>query len=615
MGHAHACSGLRPRPHPKGAAMPAANPLLTLENLNVHFGNAKAPAVKDVSLTLHDGEVLALVGESGSGKSVTVKSIMRLIDHQGGHIRAGRILLHQQNGAAPLDLVKLSQPRMRALRGAHIAMIFQDPMTSLNPVMTIGAQLLEVIQQHQPHNTDKAKATAIAMLEKVRLTDPAGRMRQYPHELSGGMRQRVMIAMALVCRPRILIADEPTTALDVTVQAEILGLIRSLQQETGMSVLFITHDMGVVAEIADRVAVMLNGRIVEQGNVLDVFDTPQHDYTRKLLESAPKFRDEHARIKAAVPDAQRTAPILAVRHLSTQFPVHSAFLRRHVANLHAVEDISFDLHPRETVAIIGESGCGKSTLAKSLLRLVPSNEGRAFLNGQDLFTLTGEELRHARRNIQMIFQDPYAALDPRMSVRQILTEPLRIRGLGQTAQGSDAALQELVAKVGLPKGTLDRYPHQFSGGQRQRICIARALVLSPKVLIADEPVSALDVAIQGQILDLLEGLKHSEDMALLFISHDMAVVERVADRILVMYRGSVVEQGPARNVLSNPAHPYTQRLLEAVPVAHPRQRFARNAASAVTAAPVYPLGMERPLARWKDLGEGHRLRLDAGLVS
>jgi ABC-type glutathione transport system ATPase component len=424
----------------KGAIMPAATPLLTLENLHVHFGNAKAPAVKDVSLTLHEGEVLALVGESGSGKSVTVKSITRLIDHQGGHISAGRILMHQSLGAVPLDLVQMSQARMRTLRGAQIAMIFQDPMTSLNPVMTIGAQLREAINQHQPDKGDTAHAIAVAMLEKVRLTDPVGRMRQYPHELSGGMRQRVMIAMALVCRPRILIADEPTTALDVTVQAEILGLIRSLQPETGMSVLFITHDMGVVAEIADRVAVMLNGQIVEHGTVQDIFDAPKHDYTRKLLDSAPKFRHEKTKERARSEPAKAAAPILSVRHLSTQFPVRSPFLRKHIANLHAVEDVSFDLHPKETVAIIGESGCGKSTLAKSLLRLVPSRQGRAFLDGQDLFTLTDAELRHARRNIQMIFQDPYAALDPRMSVRKILTEPLRIRRLGQSDQGKDPAL-------------------------------------------------------------------------------------------------------------------------------------------------------------------------------
>jgi ABC-type glutathione transport system ATPase component len=566
-----------------------------------------------VSLTLYEGEVLALVGESGSGKSVTVKSIMRLIDHQGGKISAGRILLSRPDGAAPVDLVQASQAGMRRLRGAQIAMIFQDPMTSLNPVMTIGAQLCEAIRQHQPDNLATAWSTAVAMLEKVRLTDPAGRMRQYPHELSGGMRQRVMIAMALVCRPRILIADEPTTALDVTVQAEILGLIRSLQQETGMSVLFITHDMGVVAEIADRVAVMLRGQIVEQGPVRDVFDAPIHAYTRKLLDAAPKFRDGTVQETASA--APTTPPILSVLHLTTHFPVRSRILRRHVANLHAVEDVSFDLYPKETLAVIGESGCGKSTLAKSLLRLVPSKEGRAFLDGQDLFTLTGAELRQARRNIQMIFQDPYAALDPRMSVRSILTEPLRIRGLGHTQQGSEAALQELVAKVGLPDGSLDRYPHQFSGGQRQRICIARAMVLRPKVLIADEPVSALDVAIQAQILNLLEDLKQTEDLALLFISHDMAVVERIADRILVMYRGTIVEQGPARQVLSNPAHPYTQRLLEAVPVAHPGQRFKRNAAATVTAAPIYPLNTELPLARWQDLGAGHKLRLDAGLVS
>lgn len=588
--------------------MPASSPpLLTVENLSVCFGNTANPAVQGVSFTLHQGEILALVGESGSGKSVTVKSVMRLIDHQGGRIIGGRMLLHEAKGP-PLDLAQLPLNRMRALRGARMAMIFQDPMTSLNPVLTIGAQLTEAIRQHQPDASISAKDIAIDMLEQVRLTDPKGRMTQYPHELSGGMRQRVMIAMALICRPRILIADEPTTALDVTVQAEILALIRSLQQQTGMAVLFITHDMGVVAEIADRVAVMLKGQIVEQGTAGQVFDTPGHDYTRKLLDAAPKFR-ESGTVTPPRPPSEM-APVLSVRHLSTQFPVRSAVLRRHVANLHAVEDVSFDLHPRETVAIIGESGCGKSTLAKTLLRLVPAQQGRAFLNGKDLLTLSGEELRQARKDIQMVFQDPYAALDPRMSVRQILSEPLRIRGLGKTEAASDRAMAAVVDKVGLPDGTLDRYPHQFSGGQRQRICIARALILSPKVLIADEPVSALDVAIQAQILDLLAGLKRTEDMALLFISHDMAVVERVADRILVLYRGTVVEQGPAHAVLSAPAHPYTRRLLEAVPVSHPRQRFERQTAPTVTTAPVYGRDETPPLALWKDLGKGHRLRLD-----
>ncbi|MBQ2263623.1 MAG: ABC transporter ATP-binding protein [Loktanella sp.] len=588
--------------------MPASSPpLLTVENLNVCFGNTATPAVQGVSFTLHQGEILALVGESGSGKSVTVKSVMRLIDHQGGRITGGRMLLHEAKGP-PLDLAQLPLNRMRALRGARMAMIFQDPMTSLNPVLTIGAQLTEAIRQHQPDASISARDIAIDMLEQVRLTDPKGRMTQYPHELSGGMRQRVMIAMALICRPRILIADEPTTALDVTVQAEILALIRSLQQQTGMAVLFITHDMGVVAEIADRVAVMLKGQIVEQGTAGQVFDTPGHDYTRKLLDAAPKFRDSGAVTPPRPPSEM--APVLSVRHLSTQFPVRSAVLRRHVANLHAVEDVSFDLHPRETVAIIGESGCGKSTLAKTLLRLVPAQQGRAFLNGKDLLTLSGEELRQARKDIQMVFQDPYAALDPRMSVRQILSEPLRIRGLGKTEAASDRAMAAVVDKVGLPDETLDRYPHQFSGGQRQRICIARALILSPKVLIADEPVSALDVAIQAQILDLLAGLKRTEDMALLFISHDMAVVERVADRILVLYRGTVVEQGPAHAVLSAPAHPYTRRLLEAVPVSHPRQRFERQTAPTVTTAPVYGRDETPPLSLWKDLGNGHRLRLD-----
>lgn len=589
-------------------------PLLRVEKLCVRFGREASPAVQDVSFTLAPGEVLALVGESGSGKSVTVKSVMRLIDHQGGQITAGQILLRQPGKAPALDLAQLALPRMRALRGARLAMIFQDPMTSLNPVMTVGMQLVEAIRQHRPEGRGVAWETATAMLERVRLTDPIGRMRQYPHELSGGMRQRVMIAMALVCQPDILIADEPTTALDVTVQAEILGLIRSLQQETGMSVLFITHDMGVVAEIADRVAVMLQGRIVEDGPVAEIFDAPRHEYTRKLLSAAPKFRDAQAPGPASGAETARGAPILSVRNLSTQFPVRTAFLRRHVANLQAVGDVTFDLFPRETVAVIGESGCGKSTLAKSLLQLVASKEGRAFLSGKDLLTLTGPELHAARRNIQMIFQDPFAALDPRMSVRQILSEPWRIHGvrIGRVARSS--MLSELLFKVGLPESALDRYPHQFSGGQRQRICIARALVLEPKVLIADEPVSALDVAIQAQILDLLAKLKRSEDLALLFISHDMAVVERVADRILVMYRGSIVEQGPARSVLSDPAHAYTRRLLDAVPVSHPAQRQPRGGSAPVTAAPIFPLGTTPPPAKWKQLGNGHAVRIDEGML-
>ena len=579
-------------------------PLLSIRNLRVTFGDSDKAVVHDLSLDLHRGEILTLVGESGSGKSVTVKSVMRLIDHQGGRITDGQILL-QTPHKPPLDLAKLSERQLRRIRGARIAMIFQDPMTSLNPVMTVGAQLVEAIRQHRPHEEETAKARAVAMLEKVRMTDPMRRFDQFPHELSGGMRQRVMIAMALVCEPDILIADEPTTALDVTVQAEILQLIRSLQRQTGMGVLFITHDMGVVAEIADRVAVMLQGRIVDEGKVGRVFDAPGHEYTRRLLAAAPKFRETQGGRASPSPQG---APVLSVSHLSTRFAVRTGLLRRHTANLHAVEDVSFDLHPGETVAVIGESGCGKSSLAKSLLRLVPAYEGRALLAGRDILTLNGPDLRLARNDIQMVFQDPYAALDPRMSVRQILTEPLRIRGQHRTDQASDAALNALIARVGLPEDSLDRYPHQFSGGQRQRICIARALVLRPKVLIADEPVSALDVAVQEQVLAVLERLTREEGMGLLFISHDMAVVERIADRILVMYRGGLVEHGPAAEVLARPAHPYTRRLLEAVPVSHPARRIQRFAAGGVTSAPVYPIGAAPALPLWDKVSPDHRVR-------
>ena len=580
--------------------------LLSLRNLTVAFGTPGKAVVHDLSLDLNRGEILALVGESGSGKSVTVKSVMRLIDHQGGRITGGQILLGRPR-QPPVDLARLPERQLRRVRGARIAMIFQDPMTSLNPVMTVGAQLIEAIRQHRLHDEGTAKARAVAMLERVRMSDPMRRFDQFPHELSGGMRQRVMIAMALVCEPDILIADEPTTALDVTVQAEILGLIRSLQRQTGMGVLFITHDMGVVAEIADRVAVMLDGRIVDEGPAHRVFDAPGHPYTARLLAAAPKFREAEA-LRAVRP--VRGVPVLSVSHLTTRFPVRSGLLRRHSANLHAVEDVSFDLHPGETVAVIGESGCGKSTLAKSLLRLVQTQEGKAMLAGRDILSLNGPALRLARDDIQMVFQDPYAALDPRMSVRQILREPLHIRGLHRGPRASDETLSELVARVGLPPDSLDRYPHQFSGGQRQRICIARALVLRPRVLIADEPVSALDVAVQEQVLAVLERLTREEGMGLLFISHDMAVVERIADRILVMYRGGFVEQGPASEVLAHPAHPYTRQLLEAVPVSHPGRRISRATATVPTKAPVYPVGVTPRPPLWKVVSVGHRIRIE-----
>ncbi|HEB4872074.1 TPA: glutathione ABC transporter ATP-binding protein GsiA [Kluyvera ascorbata F0526] len=560
--------------------------VLSVDNLNVTFRQDGQPvrAVHQLSFHLNRGETLAIVGESGSGKSVTALSLMRLLEQSGSQVSIDSLLLRRRNREV-IDLQEQTSAQMRSVRGADIAMIFQEPMTSLNPVFTIGEQIAESIRLHQGLGREEALAEAKKMLDKVRIPEAQAMLSRYPHQLSGGMRQRVMIAMALSCRPAVLIADEPTTALDVTIQAQILQLIDVLQKEMSMGVIFITHDMGVVAEIADRVLVMHQGEVVESGLVDEIFTAPQHPYTRRLLAAVPRlgamrgsdypksFPDFNA--PESEPQQQDTVvegqPILKVRNLVTRFPLRGGILNRVNREVHAVENVSFDLWPGETLSLVGESGCGKSTTGRALLRLVESQSGTITFNGERIDTLSAHQLQSLRRDIQFIFQDPYASLDPRHTVGFSIMEPLRIHGelKGEALQ---QRVEWLLQRVGLQPEHAWRYPHEFSGGQRQRICIARALALNPKVVIADESVSALDVSIRAQIINLLLSLQREMGIAFLFISHDMAVVERISHRVAVMYRGRIVEIGPRRAVFENPQHPYTRKLLSAVPVADPAHR-------------------------------------------
>mgnify|MGYP002376508244 CR=1 FL=1 len=568
--------------------------VLAVRNLNVAFPDERQPipAVKNLSFSLKRGETLAIVGESGSGKSVTALSLMRLIEQSGGLVACDSLLLRRRNGQVS-DLTTLSSSQVRSVRGADIAMIFQEPMTSLNPVFPVGEQIAESIRLHQGLSGDEALAEARRMLEQVRIPEADAILGRYPHQLSGGMRQRVMIAMALSCRPAVLIADEPTTALDVTIQAQILQLIKVLQDEMEMGVIFITHDMGVVADIADRVLVMYQGEAVETGTVEQIFHAPEHPYTRALLAAVPRlgamngsdlprrfplisltnpgFQEAETEQDTVVPGD----PILQVRDLVTRFPLRGGLLNRVKREVHAVENVSFDLWPGETLSLVGESGSGKSTTGRALLRLVEAQEGTITFNGERIDTLPAGKLQPLRRDIQFIFQDPYASLDPRQTVGYSIMEPLRVHNLleGDAAQRRVAWLLE---RVGLKPEHAWRYPHEFSGGQRQRICIARALALNPKVVIADESVSALDVSIRAQIINLLLDLQREMGIAFLFISHDMAVVERISHRVAVMYLGQIVEIGPRRAVFENPQHPYTRKLMAAVPVADPAHRQARR---------------------------------------
>ncbi|MFK0274833.1 dipeptide ABC transporter ATP-binding protein [Ensifer sp. NPDC090286] len=591
--------------------------LLRISDLAVKFRGTPdgVLAVKGIDLAIGRGEVVAIVGESGSGKSVTAKSVMRLVEYMGAEIVGGSAFLSEKSGGST-DLLTLDEARMQGLRGDRIAMIFQEPMTSLNPVLTIGQQLSEVVVKHRRIGRAEADGIALNALQQVRIPEPERRLKQYPHELSGGMRQRVMIAMAILCKPDLLIADEPTTALDVTVQAEILELLKVIQRETGMAILLITHDMGVVAEIADKVVVMLRGEVVESGEIHQIFNAPKHEYTRRLLDAAPKLqaRQEGSAQAEAVPEtpaAQDKADpnvVLSVRNLVTRFAVRQGMFQRIVANVHAVEGVSFDLREKETLSLVGESGCGKSTTGKSIMRLIQPNGGEVLLQGRNLEGVGATEMIEMRKRIQMVFQDPYASLNPRMSVEQIVAEPLRIHRVGSPSQIRDR-VYSLLERVGLTRAQASLYPHQFSGGQRQRICIARALALNPKVIIADEPVSALDVSIQGQILDLLAEIQEEFGISVLFISHDMAVVERVSDRIAVMYLGEIIEIGPRDAVLGSPAHPYTQQLLSAVPIVHPDQRRSRTLGARELRSPIRPPGYVHQTPALKAVGFEHYARL------
>ena len=569
--------------------------IVQVQDLSVRFATSErvVDAVRNLSFHVDRGETLAVVGESGSGKSVTSLALMRLVEHGGGKIVGGQMRLRRRNGEV-LDLANASQAAMRGVRGADIAMIFQEPMTSLNPVFTVGEQIAESIRLHQGKSPSEAKAEALRMLELVRIPEARNVLGRYPHQLSGGMRQRVMIAMALSCKPSLLIADEPTTALDVTIQAEILQLIRALQQELQMAVVFITHDMGVVAEVADRVLVMYKGDRVEEGPSATVFAQPAHPYTRALLSAVPRLgamegtdgpaRFPLLRVDGTAADVDTTPqpaashdvqPILRVRDLVTRFDVPTGIFGRVTRRVHAVEQVSFDLYPGETLALVGESGCGKSTTGRSLLRLVDSQSGSIEFAGQNIGELKGPALQTLRRNIQFIFQDPFASLDPRVPVGYSIMEPLLVH---KVASGKEAQqrVEWLLDKVGLLAAHASRYPHEFSGGQRQRICIARALALNPKVVIADESVSALDVSIQAQIVNLMLDLQKEFGVAFLFISHDMAVVERISHRVAVMYLGQIVEIGPRRAIFENPQHPYTKKLMSAVPIADPARRHLKR---------------------------------------
>ncbi|TNC48455.1 ABC transporter ATP-binding protein [Rubellimicrobium rubrum] len=576
-----------------GAGTAPADPVLSVEGLTVSVATETGlrPLVRGISFALRRGETLAIAGESGSGKSITSLAVMGLLP---ANVRAtaGAVRL------AGTDLLRLPETRMRAIRGDRIAMIFQEPMTSLNPVMTVGAQLVEAIQAHEPLPRREAQGRALEALKAVRLSEPERRLRQFPHELSGGMRQRVMIAMAIALRPDVLIADEPTTALDVTVQREVLDLLRDLRSEMGTAIVLITHDMGVVAEMADRVIVMKDGAVVEEGPVAQIFGAPAKDYTKALLAAVPRMGQ-----RALTDPAAQRPPVCTLRDLTVRFDIAHGLLGRTTHRVHAVEGVSLQIQAGETFALVGESGCGKSTIAKTIAGLVPF-EGEIDLAGHRLRGQS-DVTRAVRRDAQIVFQDPAAALDPRMRVGDLVAEPLVIHGIG-TKEERRATVERLFERVGLTRAQIDRYPHEFSGGQRQRICIARALALRPKLIVADESVSALDVSVQARVLQLLKELKEDTGVAFLFISHDMAVVDSIADRVAVMFLGQIMEMGTRAQVFGDPRHPYTRRLIEAVPIPDPGHvRPSRPRMAAETPSPVRRVGDPPERLRLVDVGGGH----------
>nr|WP_213017925.1 ABC transporter ATP-binding protein [Hymenobacter negativus] len=615
--------------------------MLSVRDLTIDFSSHRGDvrAVDGVSFDLNRGETLAIVGESGSGKSVTSLALLGLIPMPPGRIASGEAIF-QSEKLGQTDLLKLAEADLRQVRGNDIGMIFQEPMTSLNPVYTCGSQVVEALRLHTDFSEAAAKARTIELFTEAQLPRPESIFGSYPHEISGGQKQRVMIAMAMACRPALLIADEPTTALDVTVQARMLRLIDDLRRQHNTAVLFITHDLGVVAEIADRILVMYRGRVVEQGRVLDIFSNPQHPYTKGLLACRPRlsvgkkrlpvvadfmqedasgqllaqpepvlplenealtdsspeieahqlrdnsettktFPVEHgvlgdvprpAELNAApisepvvAPVPNDSEPLLQVQNLQVYFPLRKGFFRRATDYVRAVDNVSFTLYPGETIGLVGESGCGKTTLGRALLRLTEPTAGSILFEGTDLAKLSSGELRRRRRDLQLVFQDPYAALNPMLTVGEAIWEPMRVHNVGGTRQQQKARVLELLRTVGLRDEHFQRYPHEFSGGQRQRICIARALALQPKLIVCDESVSALDVSVQAQVLNLLNDLKREFGITYLFITHDLSVARFMSDRLLVMHQGRIVESGPAAAIYAAPQHEYTQGLLAAIP--------------------------------------------------
>jgi glutathione transport system ATP-binding protein len=614
---------------------PSAFPLLSVRSLAVEFEvpGGRLRAVDGLSFDVMAGRTLAIVGESGSGKSVTAQAIMRLTDYSGGKIVAGQVLF-QSPGSGMLDLRLAGDDTLRAIRGNEIAMIFQEPMTSLNPVFTIGNQIAETLILHQGLTPFQAREQARALLDKVRLPDAQRLLDTYPHALSGGMRQRAMIAMALACQPALLIADEPTTALDVTIQAQILNIIRELQRDLNTAVMFITHDMGVVAQMADDVVVMWRGRQVESGTVDQIFNAPQHPYTRALLAAVPRLGSMRGQAlpkrtplivlegdqlcKAGIEQVQDTvdhrAPLLSVDKLSTRFDVAHNLLGRVTHRVHAVEEVSFEIYPGETLALVGESGSGKSTIGKTLQQLVDSSSGTIRFKGQDINMLDTAGKRQLRQDIQYIFQDPYASLDPRKTVGFSIAEPIHTHRLLTEPKAVQRRLAELLECVGLKPEHASRYPHEFSGGQRQRVCIARALACNPKLVIADESVSALDVSIQAQIIDLLMALQAERGLSYLFITHDMAVVEKISHRVAVMYLGQIVEIGHRQDIFENPRHAYTRKLLAAVPVAEPGRLIDPRLIQGEIPSPARKVGHEPDILRLVEVSIGHRVAQSAAVA-
>ncbi|KAJ31255.1 MAG: ABC-type glutathione transport system ATPase component [Sulfitobacter pontiacus] len=601
-------------------------PIAQIQELRVEFQTQDGPVlgVENVSFDINAGETVCVVGESGSGKSVSSLSLMRLVEFGGGKIAGGRLLFERQNDPA-VDLARTDQDVMRDIRGNEIGMIFQEPMTALNPVFTVGRQLTEGLRLHKNMSKAQAEARALELLTQVRIPEPARRLAQYPHELSGGMRQRVVIAMALACSPRLLIADEPTTALDVTIQAEILALIDRLKRETGTAVMFITHDMAVVAQMADRVVVMFRGNKVEEGTVEEIFENPQHPYTKALLAAVPKLGEMRGKPypepmkllgtadKEIKPIKGTEETLLTVKNLTTRFPVQGGFLRRTVANVHAVEDLSFTINKGQTLSLVGESGCGKSTAGRSLLRLVDPQSGEVNLDGKDIMALDSRGLHKARLDMQMIFQDPFASLNPQMQLSDQVAEPIHNYG---TLKGAELTkrIEMLFDRVELPRSFMRRFPHELSGGQRQRVAIARALALNPKLIVADEAVSALDVSVQAQVVNLMLELQAEMGLSFLFISHDMAVVERVSHHVGVMYLGRIVEMGTRSQVFENPQHPYTQALMKAVPIADPRRRKKESELNfKPIPSPIHPTSYVAEPSVYKTVSPGHQVLItDSG---